>query len=256
MTWRWTRDQRRWCVAFYYGIGSAITGSVGLATGGGGLLLLWPAVSLLLVAGIYAGIGPDGFSKGSDGRMSAAAQWLFAPYIFGARINLRLWTFRNANSVRMSHRVWIGRFPSQRDLQDCGIRAVVDLTAELPAHAPSETWHCIPMLDLATPSVQALRDAADEIDRRQRDGAVLVCCALGYGRSAAALVTWLLRTRRAATLEEAVARVRYVRPQAVLHAADLAAIRLAAIDEVAAFDPLTRRQSPAARFLRTTSTTK
>ena len=46
---------------------------------------------------------------------------------------------------------------------------------------------------------------------------VLVCCALGYSRSASAVVAWLLMTRRAASYDEAVAMVRKARPSIVLH---------------------------------------
>jgi len=255
VSWQWTRDPRRQRVALYYGIAGAITGSLAVGIGATGLVLLWPTLSLLLVAGIYAGIGPDGFGKGSDGRMNAVVRWLLAPYIFGARVNSRLWTFHGPNLVRVSHHVWVGRFPSVQDLQTRGIRSVVDLTAELPARAPAETWRCIPMLDLVTPPVESLREAADEIELRQKSGPVLVCCALGYGRSAAAVVTWLLRTHRAATIDQAVARLLYVRPQAVLHASDLAAIGLAASDAAAPVEGLARNKVPAARLLPTSSLT-
>jgi len=45
---------------------------------------------------------------------------------------------------------------------------------------------------------------------------VLVCCALGYSRSAAAVVAWLLMTDRAATVDSALASVQKVRPSIVL----------------------------------------
>ena len=57
---------------------------------------------------------------------------------------------------------------------------------------------------------------------------MLVCCALGYSRSAAAVATWLLASGRAATIDEAVAELRRVRPRVVLDAAARAAIVAAA----------------------------
>ena len=42
-------------------------------------------------------------------------------------------------------------------------------------------------------------------------GPVLVCCALGYSRSACAVAAWLLATGRAATVDAALARVRAAR---------------------------------------------
>ncbi len=50
-------------------------------------------------------------------------------------------------------------------------------------------------------------------------GPVLVCCALGCPRSAAAAATWLLATGRAAGLEDAIGQVRRARPQSMLDAA-------------------------------------
>jgi protein-tyrosine phosphatase len=46
---------------------------------------------------------------------------------------------------------------------------------------------------------------------------LLVCCALGYGRSAAAVVAWLLASGRAADMDAAIRRVRQVRPRIVLN---------------------------------------
>ena len=45
---------------------------------------------------------------------------------------------------------------------------------------------------------------------------VLVCCALGYGRSAAVVLLWLWAYGGCADLDAAVARLRQVRPQMVL----------------------------------------
>lgn len=162
--------------------------------------------------------------------MNIAAQWLLAPYILGAWINSRLWTRRSPEPKHVMDDVWIGRYPSDDNVISCHAQSVIDLTAELPVRAPPCAWHCVPMLDLVTPSTQALRDAAGLIERHRENGPVLVCCALGYGRSAAVLATWILRSGRAATLDTAVTLVRNVRPEVVLHSADLAAIEIAAAD--------------------------
>jgi protein-tyrosine phosphatase len=55
-----------------------------------------------------------------------------------------------------------------------------------------------------------------------------VCCALGYGRSAAAVATWLVATGYAATLDDAVAEIRRARPRIVLDDSCRAAVVQAA----------------------------
>ena len=77
-------------------------------------------------------------------------------------------------------------------------------------------------------NTKGLQDAAAAIERAREKGAVLVCCALGYSRSASAVAAWMLITGRAASTEDAVARVRKVRPRIVLGADALKAIEQAA----------------------------
>ena len=75
----------------------------------------------------------------------------------------------------------------------------------------------VPVLDLTVPPAAVLRRAVRAIEiQHQRGGAVLVCCALGMSRSAAAAAAWLLASRRAQHLDEALLMVRAARPQVVL----------------------------------------
>lgn len=86
------------------------------------------------------------------------------------------------------------------------------------------------MLDLVVPEPEQLREAAEAIERLRTHGPVLVCCALGYSRSAASVATWLLLTGRAVDADAAVAIVRAARPGIVLGQAHLRAITVAAGD--------------------------
>jgi protein-tyrosine phosphatase len=63
------------------------------------------------------------------------------------------------------------------------------------------------MLDLVAPAPDKLRTIAETIERARTVEPLLVCCALGYGRSAAAVATWLLITGRASSTEDAIARI-------------------------------------------------
>ena len=187
--------------------------------GGAGLWLFWPAVALAFVAAIYAAIGTAGFQKVDDGRLSLAAAWLLAPYLLGAWVNTRLWKGDGRAYAPLRDGVSVGRIPSGAT----GFAAVVDVCAELPG-PQAVSYAALPMLDLVTPTPAQLRQAADAIEQARRHGTVLVCCALGYSRSAAAAATWLLVTGRAADAAAAVAQVREARPHLVLDAAARSAI--------------------------------
>jgi protein-tyrosine phosphatase len=111
--------------------------------------------------------------------------------------------------------------PTAAQARALGIAAIVDVCAELPAPATVPT-RSVPMLDLIPPQTDALRAAADaieaQLDATQADGGtVLVCCALGYSRSAAAVAAWMLRYGHASDADAAIAQLRAARPQLVLY---------------------------------------
>jgi protein-tyrosine phosphatase/membrane-associated phospholipid phosphatase len=207
-------DRRRLIVAGWYLIGSGSCAVVGLLAGGAALWLLWPSVSLALVAANYAFLGAAGFQKDAGGRMSVGARLLLAPYLVGAFVNSRLWTRRDARPVAIADGVWLGRLPARREA--ARFATVVDLCAELPGAAASEQWRCVPMLDLVVPGPSQLRAAAVSIEHRRDSGPLLVCCALGYSRSAAAVATWLVTTNVSTSLSEALERIRQARPRIVI----------------------------------------
>jgi protein-tyrosine phosphatase len=64
------------------------------------------------------------------------------------------------------------------------------------------------VLDLTSPPIQTLKDAAQAIQMTQQNGKVLVCCALGMQRSAAAVGLWLVQSGKAANGTEAVELLR------------------------------------------------
>lgn len=217
------RDPKRWALAAAYLAGAALCAWAAGALGGWALWLWWPAGSLALVALNYAVLGPLGFQKREDGRLSVAARWLFAPYLLGAWINSRLWTRRAPQPVAVQDGVWLGRVPGRGER--ARFAAVVDVCAELSLPDAGADDAVRPMLDLVAPTPAQLRDAADAIAQRQERGEVLVCCALGYSRSAATVAAWLLSSGRARTADEAVAILRRARPAIVLREPHLRALR-------------------------------
>jgi protein-tyrosine phosphatase len=218
-----TADPVRRRLATRYALGAIAAAGVALAIGDAGLWLLWVTVALLLVAVNYALLGPTGFEK-RDGRLTIAAMALLAPYLAGALVNVWLRTRRQVPWSCVADDVWIGRLPRGRELESAGFAAVVDLTCEVPLDPGSRAYTNLPVLDLTPPERSTLDAAASAIERRRAGGRVLVCCALGYSRSAAAIAAWLVATGRAADATTAASRVRSARPQVVLSDAHLVAI--------------------------------
>lgn len=215
-------------LAGYYALGCLLLLALSFALGGTALWLLWPAGALALVAAIYRFLGPAAFQKGRDGRLTPAALGLFLPYVLLARLNSRIWTRKQAPAVEIAPGLLLGRLPSAADLDRLGIAAIVDVSAELPCPTGGRPYFSIPMLDLAAPTPDQLGQAVEAIRTARANTAdpVLVCCALGFSRSALAVAAWLLADGRASTLEGAAAQVRRAHPVTVLGPAHLAALEV------------------------------
>ena len=225
---QFTPDPRRRVLALRYVLAAVAVFLLALGLGDAALWLIWAAVSLLFVAVNYAWLGARGFQKSDRGGMSLAAHWLYAPYLIGAWINSRLWTRGLPVASEVTDGVWIGRIPDAGTLKALGIDHVIDVAAELPATAGVSTTS-LAMLDLVPPSDAELRRVAEAIEReRAGDKRVLVHCALGFSRSAAAIAAWLLHSGRAHSVDEALACIQRVRPKVVLtpaHAEALSPLR-------------------------------
>jgi protein-tyrosine phosphatase/membrane-associated phospholipid phosphatase len=219
---RFTQDHRRRQLALRYFAGAAVAAVVALMIGDWGLWLLWVTGALLLVSSIYACLDANAFQKGADGRLSSASQWLLAPYLLGAWLNSCWWTRDRPAANAVTPEVWIGRLASAADVPR--VNTVVDLCAELPCPATAAVYVAVPALDLITLNEAQLETAAAAIARAVINGTVLVCCALGYSRSAAAVAAWLITSGRAGTAQEAVEQIRLARPQIVLSDAQCRAL--------------------------------
>ena len=218
---KFTDIPRRRVLALRYALAAIATATVARVLGSMGYWLLWPAISLGLVAAAYALLGVGAFQKDGEGRCSWAAWLLFLPYRPGAWINARLWTRHDPPAVHVADGVWIGRMPLAHEIAALPTRCVVDLCAELPVPRGLEVVRAHPALDLVPVDRAVLEQAAASIEALRRDGQVLVVCALGYGRSAAAIAAWLLLSGRAADAAQAVAMVRAAKPRIVLEAGAL-----------------------------------
>jgi protein-tyrosine phosphatase len=78
------------------------------------------------------------------------------------------------------------------------------------------------MLDLVAPTVEELETAVGAIEELKSRRPTIVCCALGYSRSAAAVAAWLTASGKSASPSESIALIRTRRPRIVLGSAQRA----------------------------------
>ena len=107
--------------------------------------------------------------------------------------------------------------------------AVLDVCAEYPRPRYRGAYRTLPLLDMIAPSENDLVQAALLLEAlRRQHGKVLTCCALGYGRSAAVVLTWLLVYGGCRDLAQATAELKQARSQMVLPLETAKAVEAAA----------------------------
>jgi len=163
-------------------------------------VLLWPGFALSMVAAAYWSGNPQWLKMGL----------LMLPYTVAAWINSRCWTRGESARTHLAGGVWIGRAPLP--WERAGMKSFVDLAPELRLSADEH----VDILDLTVPACEQLDQAVQAIIRLANGRPTLVCCALGYSRSAIVSAAWLIASGHATSTEEAIAQVRRVRPKVVL----------------------------------------
>lgn len=218
-----------WLVGRY--LASAVL-SLALALHGGvWLLFLWPAVSLGIVAAAYAGLGPVVFRK-QGGRLSLAAKLVLGPYLAGQSLSWRRYR-RNmaAPFAEVAPGVFIGARLDDREAEAFAAAhprlLTLDLTGDFDEANSLRTddYVNLQIMDWTRPPPRALRDATVHIEAAVQQGrSVLIHCALGYSRSACIAAHWLAATGRAHSIQEALERIRAVRPGVVVAPNSLAVL--------------------------------
>ena len=211
-------------IAMLYLVGAVLSALLSLF-GGAWLWMLWVSVSLSVVAFAYLTGNAAVFQKQADGRLSAAATVLLLPYLAGVRLNMAYWLRGKAKTAWVRDDVLIGSILAVSD--DCP--AILDVCAEYPRPRYHGAYRVLPMLDMVAPSENDLVQAALLLEElRRQHGKVLTCCALGYGRSAAVVLTWLLAFGGCRDLAQATAELKQIRPQMVLPLETARAVEAAA----------------------------
>lgn len=182
-------------VARLYAAGSAILALVAFAIGNWCWLLLWPAVSLALIATAYVR-GSSSIFRKKDGRLPISTRVVLGPYLFGAKLSRLIYRRHRRPWVESATGVYCGRLLTKREaraMSAMGITGVLDLTAE---HSETRAFQGaeylnVPVLDLTTPSSDQLDAAVAFITKHAGRGGVYVHCALGVSRSAAAVAAYI-----------------------------------------------------------------
>jgi protein-tyrosine phosphatase len=210
-----SRDPQRFRLSVAYFIGGLGFVAAAYFVGGAVWLLLWPAGALVIVGLIYLTGRAELFRK-SEGGIPAAPIMLLAPYVLGAWLNSRWHTRREPIAQEIASGVWLGRIPGRAERDVLGIASIVDLTAELPIERNGIAYRGVPMLDLLTPTVDQIDAAVRAIAELEPHRPTLVCCALGYSRSAAAVAAWLVAIGKVESIDSAIQVIRAKRPSIVV----------------------------------------
>lgn len=217
-------------VACYYGAAAAVILALALAVWPWGAFLLWPAAGLAIVATGYFGLGPSIYRK-SGGRLPLSTRFALAPVLLGQYLSLAYYRRRCRAWDEAAPHVFIGRQLNDAEAAEAirqGVAAVLDLTAEFAEAAPFRaiTYRNLPILDLTAPTQEQLCEAAAYIAEAAVKGTLYVHCKIGYSRSAAVVSAYLLSSGQAASAEEAVTRLRRVRPSLVVRPEAMDALRI------------------------------
>lgn len=194
-----------------------------------GAFFLWPATVLGIVAAGYFGLGPGIFRK-TDGRLPWSTRFVFAPLLLGQYLSLVYYRRQCRAWDEVTRNVLIGRRLNDAEAKAMvmqGVTAVLDLTAEFSEAAPflALRYRSLPILDLTAPTAAQMLEAAAFIAEEAATGKVYVHCKIGYSRSAAVVGAYLLADGQAANADEAIYRLRQVRPTIIVRREALAALR-------------------------------
>jgi membrane-associated phospholipid phosphatase len=207
-------------VGRFYAIGGAIFLVAAWGLLPWGWLLLWPAIAMGLVAAAYFSLGPAIYAK-HNGRVPLSTRVLFAPVLLGQWLSWLYYRRQCRAWDEVAPHVWIGRQLTEweaREAVGAGVVAVVDLTAEFSAPRAflEVEYRNFAVLDLTAPPRELVAEAVAFVREQSARGVVYVHCKIGYSRSAAIVGSYLIATGEAPTADEAMARLRAVRPSIVI----------------------------------------
>src|SRR5947207_4758048 len=215
-------------IGSYYAAGAAVVLIMGGIFWPWGVLLLWPAIALVIVAIAYFRAGPIVFRK-TEGKLPWSTRFVLAPCLLGQYLSLLYYRSQCRSWNEVTPRIWIGGKLGSRAANKAlgsGVTAVLDLSAEFSEAKPFRkiNYRNIPVLDLTAPTQAQLVEMSEFIANNSRNGAVYVHCKIGYSRSAAAVAAYLIMSGKAKTAEKAFTIIRRVRPSIVIRSEVISAL--------------------------------
>ena len=217
-------------MAALYGLLAIALAVVGYILRPWGLILVWPAASLAVIAAAYLWLGPHVFHK-RDGRLHPVTRIGMFPYLAGGWLTFPHYRRTAPPWVDVTPKLVLGRRLNDAEARtqiERGVRAVLDLTGECeaPPAFRAIAYRNIPILDLTIPTPRQFADAVNFIRAHATDGQkVYLHCKLGRSRSAAVAAAYLIAEGVANDAQEAVALVRKARPEIVIGPPAVAALR-------------------------------
>jgi hypothetical protein len=207
-------------IGSYYTAGAAVVLMMGAIFWPWGVLLLWPAIALAIVAIAYFTAGPTVFRK-TEGKLPWSTRFVLAPCLLGQYLSLLYYRSQCRSWDKVTPQIWIGGKLGSRSATQAvcsGVGSVLDLSAEFSEAKPFRriNYRNIPVLDLTAPTQSQLVEMSKFIANHSRNGVVYVHCKIGYSRNAAAVAAYLLMSGKVKTTEEAFAMIRRVRPTVVI----------------------------------------
>src|SRR5262249_32532770 len=157
----------------------------------------------------------------TDGQMPLSTIIALAPIAIGQLLSWAYYRLRCQPWNEVVPGLLVGRALTETEAAAAvkhGVTAALDLSAEFseaPAFRATKYLN-LPVLDLTAPTQDQLLAAVAFIAAEAASGTVYVHCKAGFSRSAAVAGAYLLASHEAATVDEAVSRLRKARPSIVI----------------------------------------
>jgi len=207
-------------IGLYYASGAGLSLLFAVIFWPLGGLLLWPAVSFLLVALAYFGLIANVYRK-ENSKLPLVSKLLLAPSLLGQQLSLQYYKSHAKPWDVVERGLWLGRKLNDVEAEAAvrqGVTAVLDVTGEFTQAKPFLALRHmnIPILDLTAPTWEQMNKSAAFIGREKENGTVYVHCKIGFSRSAVMVGAYLLVSGAVKNAGEAIELMRSARPSLIV----------------------------------------